>query len=50
MAREWLRQDPQAPTAYGATVTYDLPVGRVDSEVYQAIDDELRPAPMAMAV
>ncbi|MEC7546545.1 MAG: ABC transporter ATP-binding protein [Pseudomonadota bacterium] len=38
-----LRQDPQAPGAYGASITYDLPVGQVDKETYDEIDDNLRP-------
>jgi len=37
------RHDPQAPEAYGATITYDLPVGTVDQSLYQEIDDRLRP-------
>ncbi len=45
-----LRNDPQAPHAYGASVTYDLPVGRMDEKTYRAIDDELRPAPVPIAV
>ncbi len=45
-----LRHDPQAPTAYGASVTYDLPVGQMDSDTYQTIDDNLRPAPLPIAV
>lgn len=32
------RIDPQAPNAYGAKVTYDIPVGKVDVSVYQEID------------
>lgn len=32
------RIDPQAPNAYGAKVTYDIPVGEVDVNVYQEID------------
>ncbi len=38
-----LRHDPQAPEAFGASITYDLPVGKVDSSTYEKIDDELRP-------
>ncbi|GAA6144606.1 ABC transporter ATP-binding protein [Thalassolituus maritimus] len=38
-----LRQDPQAPGAYGASITYDLPVGQVDKATYEEIDDNLRP-------
>lgn len=35
------RIDPQAPNAYGAKVTYDIPVGKVDVSVYQEIDSTL---------
>ena len=38
-----LRHDPDAPNRYGATITYDLPVGQTDNNIYQAIDDQLRP-------
>ncbi len=38
-----LRQDPQAPHAYGASITYDLPVGKLDRALYEEIDDNLRP-------
>lgn len=38
-----LRQDPQAPNAYGASITYDLPVGKLDQATYEEIDDNLRP-------
>jgi NitT/TauT family transport system ATP-binding protein len=41
------RFDPQAPGAYGATITYDLPVGHVDKRLYQEIDDQLRPVQVA---
>lgn len=41
-----LRHDLQAPNAYGATLTYDLPAGQVDRQVYQALDDQLRPMPL----
>ncbi len=37
------RYDPQAPHAYGATITYDLPVGTVDRATYEQIDDQLKP-------
>ena len=39
------RHDPQAPNAYGATITYDLPVGSVDRTTFQEIDDRLNPVP-----
>ena len=35
------RIDPQAPNAYGAKITYDIPVGKVDADVYQEIDSAL---------
>lgn len=37
------RHDPQAPGAFGASITYDLPVGYVDQGLYREIDDQLRP-------
>lgn len=39
------RRDPQAPHAYGARVTYDLPIGKTDRAIYQKIDDEVNPLP-----
>lgn len=38
-----VRHDPQAPNAYGASITYDLPVGAMQDQLYQKIDDQLRP-------
>jgi NitT/TauT family transport system ATP-binding protein len=32
-----LRHDPQAPEAYGAGITYDLPVGKADKRLLQEI-------------
>ena len=40
-----VRVDPQAPQAYGATITYDLPLGHVDKDIYEDIDNKLRPLP-----
>ncbi|MBM6549804.1 ABC transporter ATP-binding protein [Marinomonas ostreistagni] len=40
-----LRHDPQAPNAYGASITYDLPVGETHDQLYQQIDDRIRPKP-----
>jgi len=36
-----LRHDPQAPGAYGASITYDLPVGDQQSVTLDEIDDSL---------
>lgn len=38
-----IRHDPQAPNAYGASITYDLPLGHAPKELYEEIDDRLRP-------
>ncbi|EXJ11111.1 MULTISPECIES: ABC transporter ATP-binding protein [Nitrincola] len=38
-----VRHDPQAPSAYGATITYDLPIGKIDTSLYEQIDNQLRP-------
>lgn len=35
-----VRHDPQAPNAYGANVTYDIPVGRVEPELLAEIRDQ----------
>jgi NitT/TauT family transport system ATP-binding protein len=35
------RHDPQAPDAYGATITYDLPVGKIDRDTLSDIDRDL---------
>ena len=37
-----LRHDPQAPHAFGAGITYDLPVGASDRRLYEEIRDEVR--------
>jgi len=36
-----VRHDPQAPDAYGASITYDLPVGQADRQVLHEIDRDL---------
>jgi len=36
-----LRRDPQAPDAYGATITYHLPLKQADSQLRQRIADEV---------
>jgi NitT/TauT family transport system ATP-binding protein len=37
-----VRVDPQAPDAYGATITYDLPVRRRDRQTYNELSAEVR--------
>ncbi|MBX2859076.1 MAG: ABC transporter ATP-binding protein [Cellvibrionaceae bacterium] len=36
-----IRNDPHAPNAYGAAITYDLPVGACEAKVFQEIDQNL---------
>ncbi|MDX1734318.1 MAG: ABC transporter ATP-binding protein [Halioglobus sp.] len=38
-----IRHDPHAPHRYGASITYDLPIGQTDPSVYEQIDEDLRP-------
>lgn len=37
-----VRHDPQAPNAYGATITYDIPVGHTDRATFKEIDAALK--------
>ncbi len=36
-----VRHDPDAPNAYGATITYDIPLGKCDTQTYDEIDTSL---------
>ncbi len=36
-----VRYEPDNPNAYGATITYDIPVGKCDTQTYQEIDQSL---------
>lgn len=33
-----VRNDPHQPTAFGATITFDLPIGRTDRNIYETIE------------
>lgn len=44
-----VRQDPQAPDAYGATITYDLPVDRRTDEVPEGLLETASPTMAAAA-
>jgi NitT/TauT family transport system ATP-binding protein len=44
-----VRHDPDAPNAYGASITFDLPVGRQDAADYAAISETLETVPAAAA-
>ena len=39
-----LRVDPHAPNAYGANITYDLPVGKVQTSDLQLIENDVYPS------
>lgn len=43
------RYDPQAPNAYGAQITYDLPVGKTDKKTWQEVDSSLEQAKQVQA-
>lgn len=36
-----IRNDPQNPEAYGATISYDLPIGQTDPQLYQTIESSV---------
>ena len=36
-----IRNDPQNPEAYGATISYDLPIGQTDPQLYQSIESSV---------
>ncbi|MCK2151243.1 ABC transporter ATP-binding protein [Marinobacter alexandrii] len=36
-----IRNDPQNPEAYGATISYDLPIGQSDPQLYQSIESSV---------
>lgn len=36
-----VRHDPHQPGAYGATITYDLPIGKTDRATYQSIESSV---------
>jgi NitT/TauT family transport system ATP-binding protein len=38
-----VRHDPHQPQSFGATITYDIPVGRTEKQTYEEIDNRLRP-------
>ena len=37
------QHDKQMPEKYGSTITYDLPLGKMDRSLYEKIDNDLRP-------
>jgi NitT/TauT family transport system ATP-binding protein len=43
-----LRHDPDAPQAYGAGITYDLPVERADQRIIREIETEVAVTEAAM--
>jgi len=45
-----VRHDQHEPNAYGASITYDLPIGHVSDSVYQEIGNRPQPIPAALDV
>jgi NitT/TauT family transport system ATP-binding protein len=39
-----MRVDPHAPNAYGANITYDLPVGEIHTGELQKIENDVYPS------
>jgi NitT/TauT family transport system ATP-binding protein len=39
-----LRHDPEHPNRYGASVTFDIPVGKTDDATYQAVSEVVEAA------
>ena len=39
-----VRHDPQAPNAYGAQITYDIPLGKTDQETWTELTQSVDPA------
>lgn len=39
-----VRHDPDEPNAYGARITYDIPLGKCDQSTYKEIDHSLEPS------
>jgi NitT/TauT family transport system ATP-binding protein len=37
-----VRHDPQAPNAYGARITYDIPVGDTRKTILEEIDKNIK--------
>ncbi|WP_165855552.1 ABC transporter ATP-binding protein [Marinobacter sp. JSM 1782161] len=44
-----IRNDPQQPEAYGATITYDLPIGQNDRQVYESIESSVSETARALS-
>ena len=44
-----VRNDPQKPEAYGATITYDLPIGQNDRQTYESIESSVSETARALS-
>lgn len=44
-----VRNDPQKPEAFGATITYDLPIGKTDRQVYKTIESSVSQTARALS-
>lgn len=45
-----VRHDPQQPEAFGATITYDLPIGQTDRQLYESIESSVSQTARALSV
>jgi len=44
-----VRKDPQQPEAFGATITYDLPIGQTDRQLYESIETSVSETARALS-
>lgn len=44
-----VRNDPQQPEAFGATITYDLPIGQTDQQLYESIETSVSETARALS-
>lgn len=44
-----VRHDPQQPEAFGATITYDLPIGQTDRQLYETIESSVSQTARALS-
>jgi len=41
MVFDKVRRDPHDPEAFGATITYDLPIGKIDTGIFDTIEESV---------
>jgi NitT/TauT family transport system ATP-binding protein len=45
-----IRHDPEFPNAYGAQITYDIPVGKTDKRTYEEINQATHLDPVDLKI